>query len=116
MCKQRGLLKQGLYLCEAELGSFSLSCHSSSNLKMGWDLCPLCSKQTPYPVGRAGPERVLSQEAERDSGPLISEESGADSPEASPGSGLMFSMIFSGPQSPMCSPYTTRVTIVTQMN
>lgn len=80
VCKQRDLMKQDLCLSEAELSSFFLSCHSSANLKIGWDLCPLCRKQTPYPVGRVGPEVVLSQEAGRDSGPLISGESRADSP------------------------------------
>lgn len=73
-------MKQDLCLSEAELGSFSLSCHSSANLKLGWDLCPLCRKQTPHPVGRAGPEVVLSREAGRHSGPLIAGESRADSP------------------------------------
>lgn len=36
VCKQRDLTKQDLCLSEAELGSFSLSCYSSANLKMGW--------------------------------------------------------------------------------
>lgn len=110
------MLEQDLCLPESVLGSFSLSCHSSSSLKMGGDLCPLCRKHTPYPMGRAGPEAVLSQEAGRDSGPPTSWESGARLLEASPGSGLMFNVILSGPQIPMCLPYITRVTIITQMD